>query len=82
MSQMSRVLVLANESLLADAIVANLTQSTTLDVLRLTQHDQSMVHQAICEECSVVIIVEEGKSKDAIITSVIVIEYPFLGWRK
>jgi len=67
MCQMLRVFVLANESLLADAIVADLSQDTALDVLRLTQHDPSKVHQAIREEGAVVIIVEEGKSNDAII---------------
>jgi hypothetical protein len=64
-----RVFVLANESLLADVIVANLTQDTALDVVRLSQHDPSILHQAICEECSVVIIIEEGESNDAILTA-------------
>jgi hypothetical protein len=63
------VLVLANESILADTIVANLTQDAVLDVLRLTHHDLSKVHQSIREKCSVVIIVEEGNSSDAIITA-------------
>ena len=61
---MVNVLVMANDSLLADAIVLNLAQETTLDVLRLTQHDSGKVHQAIQKDCLVVIIVEEGKSDD------------------
>jgi hypothetical protein len=64
-----RVFVLANESLLADVIVANLTQDTALDVVRLPQHEPSMLHQTIREECSVVIIVEDGESNDAILTA-------------
>jgi hypothetical protein len=46
-----------------------LAQDPTLDVLRLTFKDPSKLHQAICEECLVVIIVEAGKSDDANITA-------------
>lgn len=66
---MVHVLVMANDSLLADAIVSNLAQETTLDVLRLTQQDPGKVHLAIHKDCLVVIIVEEGKSDDAFITA-------------
>ena len=66
---MVHVLVMANDSLLADAIVSNLAQETTLDVLRLTQQDPGKVHQTIHKDCLVVIIVEEGKSNDGFTTA-------------
>ena len=66
---MVHVLVLANDSLLADAIVSNLAQETTLEVLRLTQQEHRKVQRAIPKDCLVVIIVEEGKSNDAFFTA-------------
>jgi hypothetical protein len=63
------VLVMANDSLLADAIVSNLAQETSLDVLRLTYQEQSKVQESIYKDCLVVIIVEEGKSNDASFTA-------------
>ena len=56
---MIRVLVMAESSLLADAIVSNLAQEANLAVLRLTDHDPSMISEA--RGCSVLIMVEEGK---------------------
>lgn len=63
------VLVLAESSLLADAIASNLAQEANLKVLRLTQHDPSRVSEAIREDCSVLIIIEEGKNNHAFITA-------------
>jgi hypothetical protein len=65
---MVRVLVMSNDSLLADAIVSNLSQETTLDVLRLTHQNPNKVYQALLEDCPVVIIVEDGKAGDVVIT--------------
>ena len=72
---MVHVLVMANDSLLADAIVSNLAQEATLDVLRLTQDDTGQVYQAIQKDCLVVIIVEEGKSNDAFIIANEMLQY-------
>jgi hypothetical protein len=68
-SWMTRVLVIAESSFLADAILSNLAQETDLSVLRLTQPDPSMISQAIREECSVLILIEDGKSRGPFITA-------------
>jgi hypothetical protein len=61
---MIRVLVVAERSLLADLIVSSLAPEADLKVLRLTKPDPNMVSQAIREDCPVLILVEEGQSKD------------------
>src|SRR5688500_14792981 len=66
---MIRVLVMAESSLLADAIVSNLAQEANLDVLRITRPDQSKISEAILEDCSVLIIIKDGNSNDAFITA-------------
>ena len=64
---MIRVLVMAESSLLADAIVSNLTREANLDVLRLTYQDPSMISEV--RDSSVLIMVEEGKSRYPFITA-------------
>lgn len=66
---MIRVLVMAESSLLADAIASNLAQEVNLKVLRLTQHDPSRVSEAIHEACPVLILIEEKKSNHTFITA-------------
>jgi hypothetical protein len=61
---MVRVLVIGNDSLLADTIMANLIQEPGLNVLRVKHHDPGRLHKAIRKDCSVVIMVEE-ESPDA-----------------
>jgi hypothetical protein len=58
---------MAESSLLADAIVSDLTREANLDVLRLTYHDPSMIAEA--RDCSVLIMIEEGKSRHPFITA-------------
>jgi hypothetical protein len=65
---MTRVFVLAEKSLLADLMVSYLAKESDLEVFRLTHTDPNMVSQAIREACSVLILVEEGKSQDTFIT--------------
>ncbi|HEU0294607.1 MAG TPA: hypothetical protein VFR47_17840 [Anaerolineales bacterium] len=60
---MVHVLVLAENSLLADLIVSSLAQETSLEVFRLTQPDPGRVLQAIRERSPVVILVEEGRQE-------------------
>ena len=61
---MIRVLVMANDSILADAIMSLLAEEVDMDVLRVTPCEPGKVDQAIREQRSVVIIVEEGTSED------------------
>ena len=65
---MTRVLVMSESSFLADAIVLSLAEETDLDVLRLTQPDPGTISQAIRKECSVLILIEDEKSKGTFIT--------------
>lgn len=62
---MIRIVIMVESSFLADAIVSNLAGETGLDIFRLAQPHLSLGSQAIHPECSVLIIIEEGKSKDA-----------------
>jgi len=66
---MARILVMANDSVLADAIVSLLTEEIDMDVLRVTRREPRKIDQAIREHRSVVIIVEEGTSEDKLITA-------------
>jgi hypothetical protein len=66
---MRRVLVMAESSFLADAIVLSLAEEADLHVLRLTQSDPGMISQAIRKDCSVLILIEDEKSKDKFITA-------------
>ncbi|HSL46880.1 MAG TPA: hypothetical protein VK897_25810 [Anaerolineales bacterium] len=59
---MIRVLVLASDSLLGDAIVSNLVRDTSLEVSRLTEQDLSRA--TTHADYSVVIIVEEAGQKN------------------
>lgn len=54
---MIRVLVMANDSLLADAIVSTLAEEISLDVVRVTRRELGKG-----DRYSVVIIVDEGES--------------------
>jgi hypothetical protein len=65
---MIRVLVMAENSRLTDAIVSNLAHETGLNIVRVTQPAPIWSLQAIRPECSLLIIVEEGKSKRSFIT--------------
>jgi len=67
--QMVRVLVVANHSLLADAIEWMLAQEIDLDVLRLTHRELGNVDQAIREHRSVLIFVAEGVSEDELMAA-------------
>ena len=60
---MIRVLVMANDSLLADVIASILAENIDLDVVRLTRRDLGKG-----ERNSVVIIVDEGESEDEFAT--------------
>jgi hypothetical protein len=66
---MIRVLVIAESSLLGDAIVSRLAQEDNLDVVRIKQHDLRKISKAIPERCSVLIIIEDGDSDAAFITA-------------
>lgn len=66
---MIRVLVMASDSLLADAIVSNLAQDASLEVRRLRQHDPGPLSQTAHEDFSVVILVEETASTRISITA-------------
>ena len=59
-----RILVIANESVLADAIVSTLDKENDLVVLRATQNETDKIDQAVRENCQVVIFVEEGISEE------------------
>jgi len=61
------VLVIANDSLLADFIISSLAQETTLDVFRLTYRDSHKVDDVLREHCLAVIIIEETESNNALI---------------
>jgi hypothetical protein len=63
------VLVMASDSLMADAIVSNLEQDATLRVRRIINQEADQVAQVLHEDCSVVIIVEDGRSNDSSITA-------------
>jgi hypothetical protein len=58
------VLVIANDSVLTDAIVSTLGEENDLDVLRATRYESEKVAQAVREHCPVVIVVEEGSSEE------------------
>jgi len=66
---MADVLVMANDSLLADLIISNLAEETSLDVLRLTYRDSHKVDNVLREHCLVVIIIEEPGSNPGLITA-------------
>jgi hypothetical protein len=66
---MIRVLVMAESSLLADAIISNLAQDPNLDVLRIGQDHRSKLAEVIREDCAVLIVIEEGNSNYAFITA-------------
>jgi hypothetical protein len=66
---MTRVLVMAKSSFIADAIISSLVEETDLDVLQLTQPDPGTISQAIRKECSVLILIEEEQSKGTFITA-------------
>lgn len=59
---MIRVLVMAESSLLADAIESTLSREMDLEVVRLKYDDLSKVYQTTRKAGSVVVIVEEGKT--------------------
>jgi hypothetical protein len=61
---MVRVLVMANESVLADAIVSILAEEIDMDVLRTTRHEPDKIDLAIREHHPVVIIIEESSSEN------------------
>lgn len=66
---MLRVLVIGNHSLLAGAIVSSLAPETAMEVLWLTQYEPGKVAEAIYENCSLMIVVEERRSNYAAITA-------------
>jgi hypothetical protein len=55
---------MAERTLVANLLVSSLAPESDLEVFQLTQLDSSMVSQASRENGSVLILVEEGKSKD------------------
>jgi hypothetical protein len=61
-NSMTQILVIANDSLLADVIESVLAQDFGLDMLRLTHYKADTVEQAIRQHRSLVMIVEEGIS--------------------
>jgi hypothetical protein len=63
-----RVLVVADDSLLADGIVSILDQEAGLEVIRLTSLEPGSIKRAIHEYRFEVIIVEEGVIEDEWIT--------------
>ncbi len=67
---MIRVLVMANESVLADAILSTLSEETDMDVFRVTHHERrDKVDQIIHQYRPLVIIIEEGTSHRETITA-------------
>jgi len=62
------VLVMANDSLLADLVMSSLARQTDLDVLRLTHHDSYKADDVLHEHCLAVIIIEEPESNNSLIT--------------
>ena len=66
---MVRLLVIADDSLLADGIVSILEKEMELDVLRLTKREPGNGYREICTPGSEVIIVEEGASDHELIAA-------------
>jgi hypothetical protein len=65
---MIRVLLIADNTLLADGIESILVKEMDLDVLRLTHREPGKVDQAIRNQRSIVFIVEDGASNHESIT--------------
>jgi hypothetical protein len=60
---MIRLLIMTENSRLADALASNLAHETGLDVYRLTQPVSAQVSQVTQQENSILIIVSERNSK-------------------
>jgi hypothetical protein len=62
---------MANDSVLADAVVSILAEEIDMDVLRATRHEPDKIDLAIREHHPVVIIIEEGtaNAEDRLITA-------------
>jgi len=66
---MVRILVIADDSLLADGIVSILAKEMDMEVIRLTQREPGTGHREICKDGSAVIIFEEGASDHELIAA-------------